>query len=124
MESDQGREMNRAKWLPALIALLAGCAAPARPLYSWGHYEELIYTSYATPCKVSPEMQVEQLEQDYQKARAANLPVPPGFHAYLGYLYYQLGKLDQARQEFETEKADFPESAVFMNRLLTRLEQQ
>jgi hypothetical protein len=45
----------------------------------------------------------------------------PGFHAHLGYLYFQTGKLDQARQEFETEKAEFPESAVFMDRLLSNL---
>lgn len=108
----------------ASIALLAGCAEPTRPLYSWGRYEELIYASYATPGKVSPEMEIEQLEQDYQQARAANLRPPPGFHAHLGYLYYQLGKLDQAREQFETEKAEFPESAVFMNRLLARFGQR
>jgi hypothetical protein len=64
---------------------------------------------------------VQQLEADYQKARSANKPVPPGFHAQLGYLYYQLGKLDQAQQEFQTEKILFPESAVFMERLLANL---
>jgi hypothetical protein len=116
--------MSRGFRVFTLIAVLAGCAAQPHPLYSWGHYEELIYVSYAAPGKALPEMQVEQLEQDYQKARAENLPVPPGFHAYLGYLYYQLGKLDQARQEFATEKANFPESAVFMNRLLARLDKQ
>jgi hypothetical protein len=57
----------------------------------------------------------------YQKARSENRPVPPGFHAHLGYLYFQLGKLDQAQQELETEKAQFPESAVFMDRLLSNL---
>jgi hypothetical protein len=66
-------------------------------------------------------MQVEKLEADYQEARSANKPVPPGWHAHIGYLYYQLGKLDQARQEFETEKATFPESSVYMDRLLGRL---
>jgi hypothetical protein len=100
-------------------AWLPGCASP--PLYSWGSYEELIYASYAAPGKVSPEMQVEKLEKDYQKARAANKRVPPGFHAHLGCLYFQLGKLDQAKQEFETEKANFPESAVFMDRMLANL---
>ena len=124
METEQSPRIKRILWVAALIVLLAGCQTPPRPLYSWGHYEELIYASYAAPGKVSPQMQVEQLEQDYQKARAGNLRVPPGFHAHLGYLYYQLGKLDQARQEFATEKADFPESAVFMNRLLARLDAQ
>jgi hypothetical protein len=63
-----------------------------------------------------PERQIELLEQDYQQARSANQPVPPGFHAYLGYLYYAVGRADQARQEFETEKANFPESTVLMDR--------
>ncbi len=111
--------MSRVAGLVAGLVLLAGCAAPT--LYSWGHYEELIYAFYAAPGKVSPEMQIEKLEEDYQKARAANQRVPPGFHAHLGYLYFQIGKMDQARQEFETEKVQFPESAVFMDRLLSNL---
>jgi hypothetical protein len=66
-------------------------------------------------------MQIEKLERDYQKARAENKRVPPGFHAQLGYLYFQVGKLDAARQERETEKAEFPESAVFIDRLMANL---
>lgn len=106
--------------MAAVGLLLAGCSGPPT-LYSWGHYEDLIYASYSSPGKVSPEMQIEQLEQDYQKARTANRRMHPGFHAHLGYMYYQIGKLDQARQEFETEKAEFPESAVFMDRLIANL---
>jgi hypothetical protein len=109
---------TRAAALLALV-LLTGCAVPT--LYSWGNYEAVVYATYAKPGAVPPERQIELLEQDYQKARSANKPVPPGFHAQLGYLYYQIGRLDQARQEFETEKANFPESAVFMDRLLARL---
>ena len=108
--------------LVALVVPLTGCAT--RTLYSWGHYEPLIYTMYANPGKATPEAQVTQLEEDFQKAKASNKPVPPGFHAHLGYLYYQLGKKDQARQEFETEKASFPESAVFMDRMLANLNKQ
>jgi hypothetical protein len=122
MVPNQGRQMKRLFWLVPLISLLAGCEAPSH--YYWGHYEALIYASYSTPGKVSPEMQVEKLEQDYQQARAANKPVPPGFHAYLGFLYFQLGKMDQAKQEFMTEKANFPESAVFMDRLLANLDKK
>jgi hypothetical protein len=102
-----------------LVALLTGCAAPT--LYSWGHYEAVVYATYAKPGAVPPERQIELLEQDYQRARSENKLAPPGFHAQLGYLYYQIGRLDEARREFETEKARFPESAVFMDRLLARL---
>jgi hypothetical protein len=59
-----------------------------------------------------------QLEEDEQKAASLNKPLPPGFHAQLGYLYAQMGKTDLARQEYEKEKQSFPESAVFMDRLL------
>lgn len=114
--------MLRFVGLTAVIALLAGCVAPT--LYSYGHYEELIYASYAAPGKVSPEMQVEKLEQDYQQARSTNRRMCPGWHAQLGFLYFQLGKLDQAHQEFLTEKAEFPESAVFMDRLMANLKKQ
>ena len=111
--------MSRVVCLFAFVGVLTGCAAPT--LYSWGQYEELIYVTYTAPGKAAPEMQIETLEQDYQKARAANKRVPPGFHAYLGYLYFQVGKVEAARQELETEKAEFPESAVFVDRLLTNL---
>lgn len=106
--------------LAVLLALLAGCTAPSS-LYLWDHYEPLVYATYAKPGAVPPERQIDLLEQDYQKARAANKPVPPGFHAHLGYLYAQIGRIDQARQAFETEKASFPESAVLMDRLLANL---
>ena len=122
METRQRNQVKRLLWLPALLVLLTGCSAPT--IYYWGHYEELIYAGYSAPGKVSPEMQVERLEEDYQKARSKNKPVPPGWHAQLGYLYFQLGKLDQAQQEFLTEKANFPESAVFMDRLMTNLKKK
>jgi hypothetical protein len=101
-------------------ALLTGCATP-KTLYTWGSYEELIYVSYAAPDSVPPELQVEKMEQDYQAARASGKRLPPGWHAQLGHLYFQLGKLDQAQQELRTEKAQFPESAVFIDRLLANL---
>ena len=97
---------------------LPGCSTT---LYSWGHYEERIYASYVSPGTTSPEAQAAELERDYEKARAENRRVPPGFHAQLGYLYAQLGKLDQARRELEAEKLEFPESAVFVDRALASL---
>ena len=102
------------------LTALTGCATQ-KTLYAWGQYETLLYSVHAKPGAVPPEQQIEKLEQDYQKARSQQKPVPPGWHAHLGFLYYQVGKLDQTQQQFETEKAAFPESVVFMDRLLARL---
>jgi hypothetical protein len=98
--------------------LLPGCSTT---LYSWGHYEERIYASYVSPGTTSLEAQAAELERDGEKARAEHKRMPPGFHAQLGYLYAQLGKLDQARRELEAERAEFPESAVFVDRVLASL---
>jgi hypothetical protein len=113
--------MIRGLGLLAAGAALAGCAAPPQSRYEWGSYEEVIYASYLSHEDVPAEKQLELLEKDYQVARAANRRLPPGWHAHLGYLYYQVGKRDQARQELLTEKAEFPESAVFVNRLLANV---
>jgi hypothetical protein len=104
----------------AAALLMGGCATQPN-LYAWGRYEDLMYAAYANPGSMPPERQVEALEQDYQQARANNQRMPPGWHAHLGYLYSELGKSDQARQELRTEKAEFPESAVFVDRLLANL---
>jgi hypothetical protein len=99
--------------------LCAGCAPKIQTLYYWGSYEELIYASYAKPGAVPPETQIAGLEKDYQAARGKGKRMPPGWHAQLGSLYFQLGKKDEAQTEFRTEKADFPESAVLMERFLS-----
>lgn len=99
--------------------LLVGCSSP--DIYSWGKYEKLVYASYANPPKVTAAMQVARMEEDYKKACAKNQRVPPGFHAQLGYLYSKLGRTDAAREQFEKEKTEFPESAVFVDHVVATL---
>jgi hypothetical protein len=103
----------------AAAALITGCESPS--IYYWGHYEQLIYVTYAKPGKATPESQVLLMQEDVQKAAAANKPLPPGFHAHLGHLYYQISKPDLALQEFQKEKAQFPASAILMDRFSTNL---
>lgn len=104
-------------------SVLAGCTHAPQRMYQWGSYEDQLYAMYSDPGKVPIESQLEKLEADYQVVRASNGAVPPGFHAHLGYLYFQIGKTDQAWQSFATEKSLFPESSVYMDRLMARLKQ-
>lgn len=113
--------MTIQRLVPLLACLLAvGCATQNRGLYQWGSYENQIYAMYADSGKSSPQEQILTLESDLEKARAANRPLPPGFQAHLGYLYFQTGKLDQAIAAFETEKLLFPESRPYMDRLISQ----
>lgn len=119
MMTTQGRV--RAGMLLAFALGLGGCAQGPAPLYQWGSYEAQLYAMYAGPDKTAVQEQVGRLEADYQRARASNQAVPPGFHAHLGALYAQLGRADQAYQSFQTEAALFPESRLYMERLMKRM---
>jgi hypothetical protein len=101
--------------------LLGGCQTAVRPLYYWGNYEAQLYQTYKNPEKAGPAVQAEKLEEDLAKAAAKNLQPNPGLHAQLGFAYYQLGRTDAAQKEFVTEKTLFPESAVFIDRMLAKL---
>src|SRR4051812_8844283 len=119
MDDLKGKMMKKNLALFAFV-ILAGCATK-KPLYTWGHYEELLYSSYSKPGSVSPAQQIESLEADYQKARAKNLRMAPGYHAQMGILYFELGKADMALAQFEAEKKNFPESARLMDRFIGKL---
>jgi hypothetical protein len=103
----------------ALMATLTlgGCAPPPPPLYGWGHYQAQVY-EYFKAQNSAPEAQVAVLEADLQKIRAKGQTPPPGYHAHLGMLYAALGKNDQAVLELQTEKSLFPESTIYIDRLL------
>ena len=115
--------MKRVAAISALAVVLgvSGCTSSGG-LYYWGSYEGLRYKMYIEPGEAPPERQVEILEAEIEIARSKGRPLPPGYRAHLGYLYYQLGKSDLAKQSFEAEKEAFPESAVLMDRFIKRLE--
>lgn len=100
-------------------AFMAGCAQKAAPLYYWGSYQPQVYEYFKGDGK-SYEEQIIALEADVQKARAAGSLLPPGYHAHLGLLYLKAGKDDQVKQQFETEKTQYPESSSFMDFLLKK----
>jgi hypothetical protein len=91
-------------------------------MYNWGGYEDQIYSMYIDPGKIPVEKQIEDMEASFQRTSASAALTPPGFRAHLGYLYFQVGKLDQAVRAFDGEKAAFPESAMFVDRMIARIQ--
>lgn len=105
-----------------LLLIATGCATTQPPpLYYWGGYEDQIYTTHASPGALGLHDQIAALEADQARAGAEHRALPPGFRAHLGYLYAQDGRADAARAELLAEKAAFPESAVFVDRLVANL---
>lgn len=104
----------------ALVLIFTGCASQ-KSLYYWGSYEYQIYQMYTEPGKAPPKQQLVKFEEDYQKSMSQNKKMPPGFHAHVGYLYFESGKLDQAFKNFEMEKLQYPESSIYMDSLMQRM---
>ncbi|MFT2099636.1 DUF4810 domain-containing protein [Marinomonas sp. 2405UD66-6] len=103
------------------ILVLGGCASKQNTFY-WGEYENLIYDMYIEPGSADSTTQISVLLADIQKAEAKNIPIAPGIHAHLGYMYALEGDIDQSITEFNTEKSLYPESATLIDGMLKRLE--
>lgn len=119
--------MTSLRWVRCLaaggcIAVLAGCASRGPgPLYLWESFPRQQYDALLRE-GFSPEEQIRLLEAHAEKARGANAALPPGLRAHLGMLHLAAGNVDRARELWTAEKAAFPESAAYMDRLLKRLD--
>lgn len=101
--------------LAAAVAFLSGCQTTPQ-IYYWGNYEAIAYLAYTKPEKATLKLQLEKLKEDVTKS--AKFAANPGLHAQLGYVYYQLGRVDEAVAEFTIEKELFPEATTFMDRMI------
>ncbi|MDO9434830.1 DUF4810 domain-containing protein [Hydrogenophaga sp.] len=98
--------------------LLGGCVAAPKPLYQWGSYPAQVHKHFKGE---SPQAQIDALEVLLADNQGNAAATPPGLHAHLGLLYSKVGRDDKMEEQFELEKATFPESAPYMNRLLAQL---
>jgi hypothetical protein len=106
----------------AFIASLAlvGCAQPGpKPLYQWEGYQPAVY-QYLKSNGSEPGAQIAALEAQLAKNQAQGLASPPGMRAHLALLHTKMGDDTAARAHLEAERAQFPESAAYVDFLLKR----
>lgn len=99
------------------ILTVAACAPATR--FEWGAYEQALYAYTQNP--ESRSVYKTSLEQAIDRGQKRNA-VAPGLHAELGYLYLEEGERAAALQHFQLERALFPESARFMDRVINQIE--
>jgi hypothetical protein len=101
------------------LLLVTACSSGPKPLYNWKGYQPAVYEYYQTDSSSTDE-QIHELETNIQESKGKSELVPPGLHAHLGLLYAKSGKDSAAKEQFSIEKQLFPESASFMDFLLTK----
>ena len=108
----------------ASFALVAGCSSHKPVTYSWGSYEGFVYNMYHKPHKAAPLEQIQTLALEIQEIEAQGGLVGPGVHAHLGYMYYLVEDYSKAEAFFSREKTLYPESTVFVDRMIANLPQK
>jgi hypothetical protein len=103
------------------LALIAGCANQPKTLYYWGDYQNQVHNYLQSTDGGDIQKQIAALEAGIEKSKAGDQPLPPGYHAQLGMLYYSQGKPDLAVEQLQLEKSAYPESGSYIDRLLEKL---
>jgi hypothetical protein len=106
------------KTLFYLIPIVLASSCAPKGLYSWGKYDSASY-SYL---KKNDEKATQELIKTYQaiiaKQKGTRKVVPPGIYADYGFILIQTGKLAEGSALLEKEMALYPESAIFIKRIL------
>lgn len=105
----------RVALVAAGAATLMGCATTTQK-YNWGKYDPALYGYYKNPTKLV-ELK-ETLAAIVKSADQNKAMVPPGIYAEYGYLQLQSGNSAEAVTMFEQEETRWPESKVFMDRMI------
>ena len=92
---------------------VAGCAPKTQ--YTWGDYGPSLYSLYSGDSTLNAT--AIKLQTIIEKGEVTGT-VPPGIYAEYGYLLLSSGKSGEAISFFEKEKLHFPESTVFMDRMI------
>lgn len=100
---------------PILVGLSAGCVTNHQR-YGWGTYDPSLYAYYKDATKEAAL--AESLAEIISTADSNHALVPPGIYAEYGYLQLQEGKNLAAVDLFKQEESHWPESKVFMDRMI------
>lgn len=108
----------RGALLPLLLLPAACVSAP--PSFRWEVYDEVVYREFLDG-DADPAELARELGEEMERSVGAGAAIPPGVRAHLGHLLLRTGDAGGAAVLFREEKERYPESAVFMDRILAGL---
>ena len=99
----------------AIAALATTSCSSTKQLYSWYNYEDIVYQYSKNP---NEKLQAKVLEHQ----RGLRATVPPGLYAEYGFLLYKTGKKDEGLKMMKQEITLYPESEMYISRIIKQLE--
>lgn len=105
-----------------LVTLLGACATAPPTLYSWGNYEASSYNYLKNADPESLQALVNTYENIIDTQKGSRGTVPPGIYADFGFLMIQNGDSDRGMEYLNKEIELYPESKIFIERILKSVE--
>ena len=103
--------------LSFLIILISVSCANVNTGYFWENYSQTLYAYKKDPSDKTLKNHIAELRKIIIRNDSKGLRTPPGIHAELGYRLAELDEKEEALNEFENEKIDYPESITFIDRI-------
>jgi hypothetical protein len=112
--------MRKILIISSLTILLASCSTP-KPLYTWDKYEAKSYNYLKNSDEKSTQELIENYKSIIEKQKGTRMVPPPGVYADYGFMLLQAGKTAEGKALLEKEVALYPESKIFIDRILKML---
>lgn len=106
----------------AIMVLTVTSCVSTNQLYSWYNYEDAVYSNYKKPTDKSLAKVLEQYRLVIEKQKGTRGTVPPGLYAEYGFLLCKTGKKEEGIGYMKQEIALYPESQVYISRIIKQLE--
>ena len=105
------------------IALLLASCTTQKTLYSWGKYEITSYNYLKNSDEKATQELIKTYQQIIEKQKGTRKVVPPGIYADYGFILLQANKTKEAKTMFLKEIDLYPESKIFITRILKLIEE-
>ena len=106
--------------LLCITGLITSCSNVSPGGYYWGNYSYTYHQLIKEPTSENRAKHQATLQDIIAESEKLNLRVPPGIHAELGNLLELDDQTESAIAQFSEEVRLYPESEVFIGRLLSR----
>ena len=105
------------------LMLLSSCTTQ-KPLYSWSNYQEASYQYMKSNTEQDLDRLLTRSQYIIDHQKGLRKTVPPGVYADFGFLLLRRGRTEEGLKLMRMEVALYPESAVFVERIIKRIENQ
>ena len=113
--------MRKLIFFLGVVLMLSSCTVQ-KPLYSWAKYETASYNYLKNSDEKSTQALIENYQKIIENQTVSRKVPPPGVYADYGYVLLQAGKTVEGKALLIKETELYPESKIFIDRILKMLE--